>query len=223
MEQAGKIAQFVREHPDTIYHQVYYSADELLSDYAAGQWYDLIFLDIQMPGTTGFEAAQIIREKYFEKTPLITFVTSAQNYAPEGYGIAWRFLVKPVDIEMIHRLINLAVSELKRHTLLIETTSGMTKIAVKNIIFIEAISGFCEIHTDQATYKTRAALKSVAEMLPENLYTQTHRSFYVNLSHVISYKGSVIVMAGGAKVPIGKNRKAEFIQALTRYLRGDGH
>ena len=56
--------------------------------------FDLLLLDIEMP-SNGFQMAQTLTQ--MEKHPLVIFVTKRHEYAVQGYGIAFRYLVKPLD------------------------------------------------------------------------------------------------------------------------------
>ena len=56
--------------------------------------FDLLLLDIEMP-SNGFQLAQSLIQ--MEKHPLVVFVTKRHEYAVQGYGIAFRYLVKPLD------------------------------------------------------------------------------------------------------------------------------
>ena len=67
----------------------------LLSDLQLKRkFFDLLLLDIEMP-SNGFQLAQTLTQ--MEKHPLVIFVTKRHEYAVQGYGIAFRYLVKPLD------------------------------------------------------------------------------------------------------------------------------
>ena len=186
---AVQIEKFVLQHPNTKSNKVYYTADSLLTDYSSGIRYDIIFMDIQMDGVNGFQAAYEINKKYPDDKPLITFTTASSNYATMGYGIAWRYLVKPISLDIIHDCINQAVTELKRHIFLVKTKNGTESIDIKNIIYFDVNHGTVTIHTDGKIYVTKMTLKSVAEKLPSTAFFQAHRCYYVNLAHVSGFEG----------------------------------
>lgn len=71
------------------------SASALLEAFKS-QFYDLIFLDIEMDKPNGFEVGSILAG--YSPRPVIVFTTNALQYAVRGYGIAFRFLCK-LDIE----------------------------------------------------------------------------------------------------------------------------
>ena len=87
------LRRYAAERGETLAIEVIGSAFEFLGSH---QPCDLIFMDIDMPGITGMEAAQALRA-HDEKTPLV-FVTNLSQYAVKGYEVdALGFLVKPVS------------------------------------------------------------------------------------------------------------------------------
>ena len=76
---------------------VYRTADDFLSEFEP-QKYDIIFMDIYMPGTTGVEAVEKIRKK--DKDVYIAFCTTSIEHAIDGYRLnVERYLEKPVKYE----------------------------------------------------------------------------------------------------------------------------
>ena len=71
--------------------------------------FDLLLLDIEMP-SNGFQIAQTLTQ--MEKHPLVIFVTKRHEYAVQGYGIAFRYLVKPLDESLFAAAMDAVVQEL---------------------------------------------------------------------------------------------------------------
>lgn len=72
------------------------SGDSLLAAFQT-DFYDLVFLDIEMAGTNGLTVGSRLMECGVK--PIIIFTTQSLNYAVRGYGIALRYLIKPIDYE----------------------------------------------------------------------------------------------------------------------------
>jgi len=82
----------------------------LLSDLQLKKnFFDLLLLDIEMP-SNGFQIAQTLTQ--MEKHPLVIFVTKRHEYAVQGYGIAFRYLVKPLDESLFTAAMDAVVQEL---------------------------------------------------------------------------------------------------------------
>ena len=78
------------------------------------QHFDLVFMDIQMPGINGMEAAQLMRT-YDSETPII-FVTNLAQYAVKGYEVdALDFIVKPVTYFNFRMRMDKAMRRIRRN------------------------------------------------------------------------------------------------------------
>ena len=71
--------------------------------------YDIVFMDIEMPAPNGFEIAQQLKVK--SNSPLVIFVTKSNSYTIQGYGVAFRYLAKPISYAMFSSVLSLALKE----------------------------------------------------------------------------------------------------------------
>ncbi len=107
----------------------YASAAELLADYD-NFMPKLIFLDIEMEAPTGYDAAMILSAR--SPKPLIIFVTQTLNYATRGYGIAFRYISKPLDYPAFSRLMQLAEEELLSPLILTVPPDPLLPVTMKH-------------------------------------------------------------------------------------------
>lgn len=103
------------------------------------QHFDLVFMDIQMPGINGMEAAQLMRT-YDSETPII-FVTNLAQYAVKGYEVdALDFIVKPVTYFNFRMRMDKAMRRIRRNgsrSIAIGTRDGMRVVALSDIEYVE--------------------------------------------------------------------------------------
>ena len=90
---------------------LYSSAFLLLEAYAEGKRYDLIFMDIEMPGISGYDAAKLIYDTYPAEFPLIVFLTVTSSYVYSAYYLGWAYKIKPITPEDLSELLNRAVKK----------------------------------------------------------------------------------------------------------------
>lgn len=190
---------------------------------------DLIFLDIQMPGKTGFEMLQELTH-----LPKVVFCTAYEEYALKAFNtLAVDYLVKPVEKERLY----LTLEKLDRNTLgtpglqigeLIELVKQKTDdkklqsiphkigdrillIKTELICYFSATDKYVEFHTtDGKTYLTEMSLKRLTERLPAS-FVQVQRGIIVNLDLVKEYRkyfrGKYILVmddVGGTKLETGR-------------------
>ena len=73
--------------------------------------FDLVVLDIEMPGINCYDAAVKLRS--LAKQPLIIFLTNSMAYTLRGYGVAFRYLTKPINQEQLHSALDSAIREVQ--------------------------------------------------------------------------------------------------------------
>ena len=155
---------------------------------------DLVFLDIQMPGESGFDLINSI-----PVNTKVIFVTAFDEYAIRAFDVnALDYLLKPVNpkrlketIERIEQLGKTVSSSdnLKKlaesDRLLVTLNSRLQFVKIKNIIYISAAGDYTEIKTTEN--QKGITLKSIKEWearLPESMFVRIHRSTIVNLEFV---------------------------------------
>lgn len=167
---------------------------------------DLIFLDIQMPGKTGFEMLEDL-----EHIPQTVFCTAYEEYALQAFEtLALDYLVKPVEIDRLQLTIEklnrtagktpqLQVQELidmvrqkseNKKLLSIPHKSGDRVILIKTekITHFHANDKYVEFFTnDGKKYLTELSLKKLTDRLPDN-FKQVQRAIIVNMNFVKEYR-----------------------------------
>lgn len=196
---------------------------------------DLVFLDIQMPHTSGIELLEQLEQRNFE----VIFVTAFNEFAVKAFKLnAIDYLLKPISIPELIKAVN-KVSLSKSNQLSSDDklnklkatlsgkvglpfSSGTEFVKITDIIRIEADGSYCKVITIDG--KSRLISRNLKEMhtsLEDESFYRTHKSHLINLEHIIKYSplkdGGLIEMADGAKIEIARNNKAEF-SALLRNL-----
>lgn len=192
------------------------SARELLRAHEQ-EPFDLVLLDIEMPELNGFEAAQSLKRG--ANPPLILLITRSGNYTIAGYEVAFRYLQKPLAYEDFHRAISAAVDKLTPMFLNISSTEGPVTLRTREISYIEVYSYRVFLHTDKKTYECRIPLKQLEQDLQGCGFARPHNSYLVNLEQVSCAQRNFLLLTNGVKLPISRNRKKDFEQALFCFLK----
>ncbi len=171
---------------------------------------DLLFLDIQMPGSTGFEVIEAVG---VAQMPLTVFVTAYNDYAVKAFDVhALDYLIKPISparlLTAVARVkerlaassalsvqaqlngllqnINHSALALQAYPerLLIPSGAEDTFVAVNEIEWIEAADDYACIHVGSRTYMLRETIRQLAASLDPKRFVRIHRSSIVNVNHV---------------------------------------
>ena len=153
----------------------------------------LIFLDIQLSGETGFDLLEMI-----DNTIKIIFVTAYDEYAIRAFEVnAIDYLLKPVNPERLKAAIDKVVikeKEQKREPRNYEYSDSIYVrlnnyasrfIKISSITFIEPVGNYSKIATIEGKHcLVLKTLKQWQEELPDNNFVRIHRSSIVNIEHV---------------------------------------
>lgn len=187
--------------------------------YAANskKMFDIAILDIEMPPPNGYDIVQKLVES--NPTPLIIFLTNSMAYTLRGYGIAFRYLTKPIDQTQLNNALSAAVREAsaKRFTFSLDGSSYL--IPMDKIYYFEVFNHHTILHTIDQAYTFRATLKEIMLDLPLGYFGSPHQSYVVNFSHVKTAMAKEIHLTNGAIIPISRRKQQEFDNQLRMYLR----
>ena len=192
------------------------SADELLAA-AKTTFFPLIFLDIEMDDTNGFDAAEELMSG--SSQPLIVFVTKSTEYTIRGYDVAFHYLVKPLNEAKFHEVLKRALRLIIPQYFTFSSNGELYRIPVQEILYFESRNYMLFVHTQQQIYKARLSLKEVEPQLSSANFLRIHASFLINLHHVIRITKDDIEMQDHQLIKISRNRKKDVIAAFTKFAR----
>ncbi len=180
--------------------------------------FDVIYFDVQMPLMDGMTAAKKIRQ--IDDTVIIVFLTNYVQWAIEGYSVhALDFLLKPLTYFNFQEHFKKIRHQLAKHqkALTIKSNSGIRKIILDNLYYVESEGHYLHFHTTDETIDILAAMKNIEHELAPNHFYRCNNGYLINLSHVKAITGN-IVEVGSYKLQISRPRKKAFMAALTNYL-----
>ncbi len=185
-------------------------------------FFDLILLDIEMPGISGMEIAEKIRP--FLPDVKIIFITSHIEYAIDAFELSvFRYVPKqdmdrrlPSAIKDAVRLI--ALEEGKVYT--IQTSSRLEKIPYKEILYIEREGKNARIITLKGESRVRKSLQQVYEELGAEEFIFIDRGCIVNLIHIMQIRDSTAVLNDGTALPISRSHLQDVKGQINAYWGG---
>ena len=196
------------------------SSEEIISSVKK---YNLIFFDVDMPGLNGIEGAKIIRES--DEDAVIIFVTNVAQYAINGYEVnALDYVLKPVSyfdfaLKMNKAMRKISTQKLDK-TIVVDSLEGIKSIKVSQIFYVEVMLHYVIYHTKDGDFKTRGKISDVEKELYAYNFRRCHKSFCVNMRYIKLLKSTEVEMADGQILPIGRERKNEFVNDYISYVKG---
>lgn len=194
----------------------YESGDAFLFSGAAA---DIVFMDINLPGTDGMTVCEKLREKNSEI--IIIFVTDMAKFAVKGYKVdALDFVVKPVSYEVFAVAFSRALKKTEngeKNILKLRSKDGFVRIAARDVLYVEVLDHDLIYHAVNGTVEAYGQLKNVEESLLANGFVKCNRCFIANPAHIKAIKDNTIFI-GDEQLQISVRKKKETLAAIARYF-----
>lgn len=211
--------QYRKDTGETFSVRVFRDGFQLAFDYKPE--FDILLLDVQMPTMDGITAAKRIRRA--DPDVAILFITNMAQYAINGYEVRARsYILKPINYYGFYLELQEAIAAIRRRdvkSLLLTTEDGMIKVPVGKVLYMENQKHDLYIHTVDQVIRIRSAMKDMEDRLVGCFFVRSSVSYLVNLAHVSGISGDM-VLVNGEKLPISRQKRKEFITALTAYIGG---
>lgn len=187
--------------------------------YSAGmhKQFDVAILDIEMDPPNGYDIARKLIE--IDHPPIIIFLTNSMAYTLRGYGVAFRYLTKPIDQTQLNNALSAALNEASAKRFVFSAEGSSHIIRMEDIYYFEVFNHHTILHTMDQSYTFRATLKEIMIELPTVYFASPHQSYIINFSHVKSVMAKEIHLTNGAIVPISRRKQQEFDNQFRTYLR----
>lgn len=181
---------------------------------------DLLLLDIEMPGMSGFDLVR----KLGDTRPLIIFTTAKKDYAVEAFELnVVDYLVKPITlprfsqaIERVQEALDSNKEEVKveeQGFVFVKDNGILKRIAIDDILFLEAMGDYVKVHTGQKFHVVHATLKSIEEKLPASKFIRVHRSYIVAINKIDFIQEGTISI-GKTSIPVADTHKSNLNKRL---------
>ena len=182
--------------------------------------YDLLFLDVEMEGMSGMEAAKKLRAEWYEG--VICFVTGQDKYAFDAFSVdAIGYIKKPATYPDVKRIMQKALvqifyqrDEVEAQKRYIEITTRSEKIMadIRQILYVEKRRNQCVLHLEDSEMVCYETLKNLYERLDKQKFYFAHQGFIVNFDKIKEVKKDIVCFGAGREVPLSRRYHNELQQ-----------
>lgn len=189
---------------------------------------DLLFLDIQMPGKTGFELLEML-----DSVPKVIFTTAYDEYALKAFEVnALDYLLKPIQLDRLNETITKLeppkqeVTEEKepklglRDQVFVKDGDKCWFVSLKDIRYFESDGNYIKVFFDTFKPMIHKSLNALDEKLNDRDFFRASRKHIINLSWVESIEpwfngGLMVKLKGGDKVEVSRRQAAKFKEKMS--------
>jgi two-component system, LytTR family, response regulator len=200
----------------------------------------LVFMDIDMPGMTGFELLKKLEPLHFE----VIFVTAYNQYAMEAFEYnAVAYITKPIVTEKLITAVEKASAkiEAKKYTehiftllenvqqknttdkIALPTLQGLQFVKLTQISYVESSGNYCTFFLeDNSKILVSRQLGEYEKLLPVDAFVRIHDKHIINLSGIQEYikgNGGEVVLENGTRLNVAARRKDELLSRFEKWLR----
>ena len=190
--------------------EIYTDPRLLLNAVASGERYDVLFLDILMPGLDGISLARELRE--LDEEMLIVFITSQVEYMQTGYEVrAFRYLLKDqieTGLPKIWKDIEKELLERQDAYFTYEFERKTYRIPLRDILYLESDLRRIVVHTIASdTASLYGKLDDLAAIYPS--FVRVHKSYLVNRRHIRAISVGTVALSNGDLLPVSRKYASE--------------
>ena len=205
---------------ENIEYEIFTSGDDLIHYMEQENvTFNILFMDIEMPGRNGIETSAYVREK--DKYALIIFITDHKEYVYEVFDVLpFRFLIKPVTREALNLVMKKAFEHfnLTKQVFFFKQNKTQLQVAFDEIIYFEGNLRKVRLVPTGGEYDFYGKISEVVKKLDGNLFLQIHNSYIVNMDQIRKISESVVLLKSGITLPISKKYREYVRQKHIQYM-----
>ncbi|MDF2871869.1 MAG: hypothetical protein K0R05_3444 [Anaerocolumna sp.] len=218
---ALEVNKFFRNKSIPFRVSCYENSKNFIYDIEENQYFDICFLDIEMPDINGIELAKVINRTLRES--YVVFITSHMEYAIEGYELnISRYIPKSLmDKKLPIALKDLTAEILNREkeSYIIKTNSRFEKIFYKDIYYIFKEGKNSIFVTASGESRERKSISDVYNDLNSEEFLIIDRGFIVNTPHIMKIHNNLVVLRNGINLSISRSHMNEVKKKIIQFWR----
>lgn len=196
------------------------SAEQFWFQYQEQKDFDVLFIDIQMPGMNGMELAKQVRAG--NRDIVLVFATGVSMYLEEGYEVeALHYLLKPLSREKVEACLEKALQRRRPDRFVtLHTEDGILKVSQESINYVEATGRRCCIGRvgEQKTLEVKENLSKLEELLESGEFVKCHRSFLCRIGNIHHIAREDIFFDDGNTIPVSRRLYQQVNQKFIAYF-----
>ncbi|MGN0814663.1 MAG: LytR/AlgR family response regulator transcription factor [Candidatus Coproplasma sp.] len=187
--------------------------------------FDLIFMDIELPGMNGMEGARRLRET--DDVAVLIFITNMAQFAVCGYEVsAFDYIVKPLAYRSFSVKLDRAVAFLRNRAdnhILVSNKDEVHNISLRDLLYVEVCGHKLVFHKiNGEEVNTCGSLGKLAEELGGSGFSRCSSCYLLNMRYVSKVNGLTVELKDGTELQISRRKRKEFLDDFTIFIGSTG-
>ncbi|CAH0995974.1 Transcriptional regulatory protein YpdB [Emticicia aquatica] len=209
------LQRLCEQHESLTLVDIFENAEDAL-EFLSKEVIDLIWLDVEMPGLSGFD---LLKNLY--SMPQVIMTTSKVEYAFEAYQYqVTDYIQKPITqprfkiaVEKVLELnTRKTTASPERHEIYVKTDGRYIRLPYSEILYIENVGDYVKIFAKKHSYIVHTTMKYLEEKLGDS-FLRVHRSYIVHLDKIVDIEENTLVIENKV-IPISRANKPELLNKL---------
>ncbi len=219
----GLLKQYADSHPQYEIEIALFSVPlELLAYIAANGGFDVLMLDVYMPGILGTDTARELRN--LGDNCQIIFLTTSRDHAIDAFSLdAAHYLVKPYSENEFFSALDKVMDKLIKKDgayITVKSTDGISRVVLNELVFSETDNHFQILYMwDGKTIIIRKSSTELFELLEEDpRFYKCGSTYIINMDYIVELTAKSVSFSSGARIPILSRKYAEFKKVYMDYI-----
>lgn len=207
------ISQYSKDYNIKLECQRWKTAEDFLEQYR--HQYEIVFMDIRLPGMNGMNAAKKLRET--DHAVLLVFLTSLAQYALEGYAVeAVDYIIKPISYAALRlkmpRMLRRCRAE-EQEIMIAESNGNSVRLKPSELRYVEIFDHHIHYVTLGGIIRSYGTLKEVEDSLNDGGFFRVNKQTIINMKHVTGVDAENVFLHDRS-FPLSRRRRKEFLDVL---------
>ena len=204
-----------------------FTSSESFSNVIPKNQWELVFLDIDIPGLDGIELGKKLKAE--NPDVVIIYISNCEDRVFDAFAAhPFGFVRKSSFLKDVESVVRLYITEvIQKETpeeiLEVKTHSGFMRLKIHNIMYIECDRDYQDIHmADQSdVIRIQQRMNMLEENLKKSGFLRVHTGYLVNYKYIVRIDSETVQMQDNVIIPMSRRRKKDIVLEYMRLSRGN--
>ena len=182
--------------------------------------FDALFLDIDMPGVSGFEIAERVEQMKNREKPVIVFISQMEHLVYESFSYRPFWFLRKSDLGQLQKLLEglMKTATGEKYIFSLKYNGRTISLQLKDILYFESDRHYVTLYTISDDYRYKASIGEIAKELEPHYFMRCHVGFLVNCRHISVIKRGQLYLQSGKSIPVSRSRQQEAERGFMKYI-----